>query len=169
MPRSRRTSPSGGSRCVFFVGSGWIFLQRGVWTSVAAKTGKATEGEEQSVRRGVCRVSEGMSTNEPLGCDGQLSSSGKYFFLGTGKRTNANPAEEVGPPSEERDAKRVGSIVERTAWVGKRETNRWEETNRVLWEWLVEAIPRGRVNKGSGSDAAKGFGEGDFGKGDVCD
>tara|TARA_X000000950_G_scaffold284557_1_gene387956 strand:+ start:1482 stop:2342 length:861 start_codon:yes stop_codon:yes gene_type:complete len=29
--------------------------------------------------------------------------------------------------------------------------------------------PRGRVKKGSGSDAAKGSGEGDFGKGDVCD
>ena len=140
-----------------------------MWTSVAAKTGKATEGEEQSVRGSMRGASKGMSKNESIGCDGQLSSSGKYFFLGVGKRTNANPAEEVGPPSEERDAKRVGSIVERVAWIGKRKTSGWEETNRVLWEWLVEAIPRGRVNKGSGSDAAKGFGEGDFGKGDVCD
>ena len=82
-----------------------------------------------------------MSTNEQFECDGQLSSSGKYFFLGVGKRTNANTEEEVGPPSEEPDAKRIGSIVERTSWIGKRETSGWEKINRVLWEWVAETIP----------------------------
>ena len=116
-----------------------------MWTSVVAKKGKATTSEKHRVRGSVRGISKGMSKNEPIGCDGQLSPSGEYVFSGVGKRKNASPTEEVEPSSEEQDAKRAGTIVEQAAGVGERETGGWKETDRVFWEWVVEAVPRGRA------------------------